>query len=191
MGTKFGIVARFASQLAFISRHSWRSLWVHGNGIKTCREGRASLETNDMIRDTVVVLALLGLAFAGSVVRPASAQDQSPPTSTAPPAPLPQPATPQPPAASTSVTPVNPAAPPGTPAQDPRERVRAARQECLQQAKDQGLRGAAARQQVESCFAAKMPEAAKRMECRREALSKGVDQTGMRAYIMQCLASKG
>ena len=60
----------------------------------------------------------------------------------------------------------------------------------LQQGKDQGLKGPALRQQVESCFATKMPDVAKRIACRREATANGVDQAGLRAYIVQCLAKK-
>jgi hypothetical protein len=96
---------------------------------------------------------------------------------------------PQPPSAI-SPAPVNPGAA-GSDAQPLRERVKAARQDCLQQARGQGLRGPALQQQVESCFAAKMPDVAKRMACRREAMSNGIDQGEIPAYVRRCLAKQG
>ena len=75
-------------------------------------------------------------------------------------------------------------------AQSLRERVNAARLECIQQARGQGLRGPAMQPQVESCLAAKVPDFAKRIECRREAISKGIDQAGIPPYVLQCLTSR-
>jgi hypothetical protein len=72
-----------------------------------------------------------------------------------------------------------------------RDQARAARDACRDEAKAQGLKGPDRRQHVKDCFAAKMPQVAKRMDCRKEGLAKGVDKTGMRDYVRQCMASKG
>jgi hypothetical protein len=71
-----------------------------------------------------------------------------------------------------------------------REQIRAARSACSDEANAQGLKGADLKQHVRDCFAAKMPQVAKRIDCRREAQAKGVTQPALRDYVKQCLASK-
>jgi hypothetical protein len=70
------------------------------------------------------------------------------------------------------------------------EQIRATRQACRNEAKAQGLTGPAVTQHAQSCFAAKMPQAAKRIQCRREGAAKGLVQPALRDYVQQCLASK-
>jgi hypothetical protein len=147
------------------------------------------------MRCNIVVPAsiILGLVLlSGS--DPTLAQDQATP-SPAPAAPsTPGPGTSSVPPEAPSPAPVPPTSSGNAgsaPGQGLRERVQAARQDCLQQGKDQGLRGPALRQQVESCFATKMPDVAKRIACRREATANGIDRAGLRAYVLQCLAKKG
>jgi len=86
------------------------------------------------------------------------------------------------------------AMPPG--ANDPRrqarrEQIRATRQACRDEAHAQGLTGPDRKAHVHSCFAAKMPQVAKRMECRREGVAKGMVQPELRDFVRQCMASKG
>jgi hypothetical protein len=44
---------------------------------------------------------------------------------------------------------------------------------------------------VHNCFAAKMPQVAKRIECRREGMAKGMVQPELRDFVRQCIANKG
>ena len=84
--------------------------------------------------------------------------------------------------------------PPGAPdarRQALREQIRATRAACRDEARAQGLTGPDRKQHVKSCFAAKMPQVAKRMECRRDGIAKGMVQPELRDYVRQCLAGKG
>jgi len=72
-----------------------------------------------------------------------------------------------------------------------RDQIKAAREACRDEAKAQGLTGPDSKQHVQSCFAAKMPQVAKRIECRQEAVSKGLVQPALRDFVRQCLATKG
>jgi hypothetical protein len=141
-----------------------------------------------MMRRTFVLLA--GAGFAAAVPFCASAQEQQTPLTTPPVAAAP-PAASEPPFGNVGTPPGNVGARPGGQPSSLRERIQATRQQCQQEAIAQGARGPAASQQIESCFATKMPDIAKRIDCRREGLSKGIDQAGMRAYVLQRLASKG
>jgi hypothetical protein len=91
-------------------------------------------------------------------------------------------------------TPAPNAAAPGAPnagRQALRDQARAAREACRDEAKAQGLKGPDRRQHIQDCFAAKMPQVAKRLECRKEGQAKGMTQPGLRDYVRQCMASKG
>jgi len=72
-----------------------------------------------------------------------------------------------------------------------REQIRATRQACRDEAKAQGLTGPDRKAHVRSCFAAKMPQVAKRIECRREGVAKGMVQPELRDFVRQCMANKG
>jgi hypothetical protein len=140
-----------------------------------------------MMRHILVLVAGAGFAAGPFFPSAAGAQEQ-----TVPPGPPPVEAAP--PAASQQspgAPPANVGAPRSGQPSSLRERITATRQQCQQEAIAQGLTGPAARQQIDSCFAAKMPDVAQRIACGREALSKGIDQAGIRAYVLQCLASKG
>jgi hypothetical protein len=72
-----------------------------------------------------------------------------------------------------------------------RDQIKAAREACRDEAKAQGLTGLDSKQHVQSCFAAKMPQVAKRIECRQEGVAKGLVQPALRDFVRQCLATKG
>jgi hypothetical protein len=72
-----------------------------------------------------------------------------------------------------------------------REQIRAARGACRDEATAQGLTGPDRKQHAQTCFAARMPQVAKRIECRREGMAKGMIQPELRDFVRQCLASKG
>jgi hypothetical protein len=72
-----------------------------------------------------------------------------------------------------------------------REQIRATRQACREEAQAQGLTGPDRKAHVRSCFAAKMPQVAKRIECRREGMAKGMIQPELRDFVRQCIANKG
>jgi len=146
-----------------------------------------------MKRSILFALAIAGLAATGPFLGLANAQ-----TTSAPPAVSPgdNGAAPPPSAApggpAGTVTPN--ATAPGTPnagRQAVREQARAARAACRDEANAQGLKGGDRRQHIQDCFAAKMPQLAKRIECRKEGIAKGMIQPGLRDYVRQCVASKG
>ena len=139
---------------------------------------------------SIVASVIFALAlWSGSSPAQDQATPQPQPTAPANPGDEGSSVAPQPPSAIPSA-PVNPGAARNE-GQPLSERVKAARQDCAQQARGQGLRGPALQQQIESCFTAKMPDVAKRMACRREAISNGIDQAGIPAYVRQCLAKQG
>jgi len=72
-----------------------------------------------------------------------------------------------------------------------REQIKATLQACREEAAAQGLDGPARKEQVRSCFKAKMPQVAKRMECRRDGIARGMVQPELRDYVRQCLGNKG
>jgi hypothetical protein len=144
-----------------------------------------------MKRSIVFALAIAGLAAAGPLIGAANAQ-----TTSAPPAVSPGNAGSPPsvaPGGSAGALAPNATAL-GTPnagRQALREQARAAREACRDEAKAQGLKGPDRRQHIQDCFAAKMPQVAKRIECRKEGQAKGMTQPGLRDFVRQCVASKG
>jgi hypothetical protein len=144
-----------------------------------------------MKRSLVFALAIAGLAAAGPLLGVANAQ-----TTSAPPAVSPGDNAPPPsvaPGGSVGTPAPNATAPgaPNTGRQALRDQARAAREACRDEAKAQGLKGPDRRQHIQDCFAAKMPQVAKRIECRKEGVAKGMTQPGLRDYVRQCVASKG
>jgi hypothetical protein len=145
-----------------------------------------------MKRSILFALAVAGLAATGPFLGLANAQTTSSPPAVSPGnngAPPPS-AAPGGPAGA--VTPN--ATAPGTPnagRQAVRDQARAARAACRDEANAQGLKGGDRRQHIRDCFAAKMPQVAKRMERRKEGMAKGVARPGLRDYVRQCVASKG
>jgi hypothetical protein len=141
---------------------------------------------------TLIALALTTATLAGGpLVSAASAQFAPPPaaapgdTSGPPPAP---------PGGQINRGAPDASQPPGAPdaaRQARREQIKVARDACRDEAKAQGLTGPDRKQHVQSCFAAKMPQVAKRIECRQEAVSKGLVQPALRDFVRQCLATKG
>jgi hypothetical protein len=136
-----------------------------------------------MRHNHLFAFALAAAVVCGPLVGAASAQS-SPPPATAPgdtsAAPAPPPAGAAPGAPST----------PDAGRQAIRDQIKATRSACRDEADAQGLKGTDLKQHVRDCFAAKMPQVAKRIECRREAQAKGVTQPALRDYVKQCLASK-
>ena len=118
-----------------------------------------------MKRGIVFALAIAGLAAAGPLAGAAAAQTTFPPPAVSPGNGAPPPSVaPGGPAG----TPTPNAAAPATPGQALRDQAKAAREACRDEAKAQGLKGPDRRQHIQDCFAAKMPQVAKRMECRKE-----------------------
>ena len=145
------------------------------------RTGVTALETILMKRDIVRTLTAVGVAISFAVASVAIAQTTANPPAVSP---------------GTGVSPsvAPPDGQPGTNAapgaarQPIQEQIRATRQACRDEGKVQGLAGPALRQHVQSCFAAKMPQAAKRIQCRREGMEKGLVQPALRDYVQQCMA---
>jgi len=146
-----------------------------------------------MRRSTLIALTLTAFTFAGGPLVGAASAQSTPPPAVAPgdTSGLP-PATPGgqlnsgPPSAGTP-----PAGAPDARRQAMREQIKAARDACRDEAKGQGLTGPDRKQHVQSCFAAKMPQVAKRIECRQEAIAKGLVQPALRDYVRQCVGAKG
>ena len=121
-----------------------------------------------MRRSTLIALTLTAFTLAGGpLVGAASAQSTPPP----------------------AAAPGDTSGPP--PASPMREQIKAARDACRDEAKAQGLTGPDRKQHVQSCFAAKMPQVAKRIECRQEGIAKGLVQPALRDYVRQCVGAKG
>jgi hypothetical protein len=146
-----------------------------------------------MRKNTLIALILAGIALAGgATTTAATAQSAGPPPAVSPNVPP----GPGGPGAGGQFGRGGPdaAVPPG--ARDARrqalrEQIRATRAACRDEARAQGLTGPDRKQHVRSCFAAKMPQVAKRMECRRDGIAKGMVQPELRDYVRQCIASKG
>jgi len=138
-----------------------------------------------MRHNHLFAFALAAAVVCGPLVGAASAQSAPPPAT----APGDTSAAPAPPAGG-AVTPGAPSAPDAG-RQAMRDQIKAVRSACRDEANAQGLKGADLKQHVHDCFAAKMPQMAKRIECRREAQAKGVTQPALRDYVKQCLATKG
>jgi hypothetical protein len=152
-----------------------------------------SSEITFMRRSTLIALTLTAFTLAGGpLVSAASAQSAPPPaaapgdTSGPPPA---APGSQLNSGAPSAGTP--PAGAPDARRQAIREQIKAARDACRDEAKAQGLTGPDGKQHVQSCFAAKMPQVAKRIECRQEGIAKGLAQPALRDYVRQCLGTKG
>ncbi len=145
-----------------------------------------------MKRSIVFALAIVGIAAIGPLAGVAVAQTTSTPPATSPTSNGAPPLSAAPGGSGSAAAPN--ATAPGTPnagRQAVREQARAARAAWRDEANAQGLKGADRRQRVHDCFAAKMPQVAKRMECRKEGMAKGMTQPGLRDYVRQCVASKG
>src|SRR6516162_4691955 len=147
--------------------------------------GRPSSEMTLMKRSIVFALAVAGLATIGPLAGVATAQ-----TTSTPPAVAPNDNGAPPSVAPGAGTPAPNATAPGAPnpgRQAIRDQARAAREACRDEAKAQGLKGPDRRQHIQDCFAAKMPQVAKRIECRKEGQAKGMTQPGLRDYVRQCV----
>src|SRR5262249_61333830 len=111
----------------------------------------------------------------GPLVGAASAQSTPPPAAAPGDTSGPPPASPGgqlnsgPPIAGTP-----PAGAPDARRQAMREQIKAARDACRDEAKAQGLTGPDRKQHVQSCFAAKMPQVAKRIECLQGGMREGL-----------------
>jgi hypothetical protein len=68
--------------------------------------------------------------------------------------------------------------------------IRAAREECRQQANGQSLRGSARANHLRSCFAAKMPTVVKRTACRKQGKAKGLSQASLRSFVRGCMSGR-
>jgi hypothetical protein len=144
--------------------------------------GGDASETTLMKHKICRALVITGMAISIPISSVATAQTTAPPAASPAPGGAPPVATP----GGQSGTNVAPDAR----QKAVRERVQDARAACRDEAKAQGLTGPALTQHVQSCFAAKMPQDAKRMECRRQGMAKGMVQPALREYVQQCMAAK-
>jgi hypothetical protein len=143
----------------------------------------------------VVILAVT-LAAIVSATTAASAQPAAqPPATPSAPAATPPPSTP-PASAPAATTPVPQARPratvhgPSRAARPTPAQIRAAREECRQEANTQRLRGSERAARLRSCFAAKMPTVVKRTACRKQAKAKGLAQASFRSYVRACMSGR-
>jgi hypothetical protein len=144
-----------------------------------------------MRRTAFIALVISSIALAsGPFVAAASAQSAGPPPAASPGDRLGPPPGPGGQFGRGGPEGAMPAAPDAR-RQASREQIRATRAACRDEAIAQGLTGPDRKQHVKTCFAAKMPQVAKRMECRREGMAKGMIQPELRDFVRQCLASKG
>ena len=69
-------------------------------------------------------------------------------------------------------------------------KAKVVRQQCREEVKSQGLKGAEKKKAVEDCVIKARPDLAAAEECRHDPSLKGLDKDARKAKIKECIASK-